>query len=58
MTDHLCLVLTGIQKYISSRVLKALALEAVTVGWLSRSSYIQGLKETMQHNNADQSVHR
>lgn len=51
---------TGIQKehpVILSSVLKALALEAVTVGWLSLFSYIQGLEETMQRMYADQSVH-
>lgn len=46
------------KKYILSSVLKALALEVVIVGWLSQSSYIQDLEETMQHIYADQSVHR
>lgn len=45
------------KKYILSSVLKALALKAVIGGWLSQSSYIQGLEETMQHIYADQSVH-
>lgn len=50
--DCLCTV-----KYTSSSVLKALALEVVIVRWMSQSSYIQGLEETMQHIYADQSVH-
>lgn len=45
------------KKDILSSVLKALALEVVTVGWLGQSSYIQGLEETMQNIYADQSVH-
>lgn len=52
------MVLTGIQKVHLSSVLKALALEVLTVGWLSLCSYIQGTEEIMQHIYADQSVHR
>lgn len=52
------MVPTGIQKIRLSSVLKALALEVLTVGWLSRYSHIQGIEEIMQHIYADQSVHR